>query len=126
MKLWTGIVTPRVTEAAAFYIELFGFGEVYRGDDDWIVLVQKNGYELGFMQPGRPEQAEAFRAPCSGDGVWLVLDVDDVRAEHARLRRLGVAMEVDLRQEPWGDHHFVVRDPAGIALDIVQRREPGA
>lgn len=122
MKLWTGIVTAKVTEAAAFYRDLFGFDVIYRGDDDWFVLLEKDGQELGFMLPRRPEQAPAFRAPYSGDGLWLVLDVDDVRTERERLGSAGVVIEVELRREPWGDHHFVVRDPAGIALDIVERR----
>ena len=33
---------------------------------------------------------------------------------------LGVPIEVAIRDEAWGDQHFVILDPAGIAVDVVQ------
>ena len=45
-------------------------------------------------------------------------------AEYERLRAKGVPMLFDLRQEPWGDTHFAVRDPNGIGVDVVTYRAP--
>jgi uncharacterized glyoxalase superfamily protein PhnB len=53
--------------------------------------------------------------------MWITVDVADAAAEEARLRALGVPIEHALRTEPWGDRHFVVRDPAGVPVDVVQR-----
>jgi uncharacterized glyoxalase superfamily protein PhnB len=53
--------------------------------------------------------------------VWIAIDVEDVEAEQARLRALRVPIECALREEPWGDRHFVVVDPNGIGVDVVQR-----
>lgn len=56
-----------------------------------------------------------------GPGVWVCIDVDDVDAHYERLQRLGVGIEHPLRDEPWGDRHFVVLDPNGVGVDVVQR-----
>lgn len=48
----------------------------------------------------------------------------DAAAEPPRIAALGVAIELGLRDEPWGDRHFAVRDPNGIGADIVQRLAP--
>jgi uncharacterized glyoxalase superfamily protein PhnB len=53
--------------------------------------------------------------------MWLVFDVQDVDAEYKRLQSLGVPIEVALRNEPWVDQYFVVVDPNGIGIDVVQR-----
>ena len=50
------------------------------------------------------------------------VDVEDVDAEYKRITDMGVPVEVELRNEPWGDRHFVLRDPNGIGVDIVQQR----
>jgi uncharacterized glyoxalase superfamily protein PhnB len=50
-----------------------------------------------------------------------VVDVPDVEAEYQRIRSMEVPIEAELRDEPWGDRHFVIVDPNGIGVDIVQR-----
>ncbi len=123
MKLWTGIVTGKVAASKDFYVRLFGAEVVYEGEGGWIVLLKLGESELGFMQPGLASQAPIFRPAFGGQGVWLALEVADAEAEQQRLAALGVPIEVALRDEPWGDRHFVVRDPNGIGVDIVQRLE---
>lgn len=122
MKFWSGVVTERLRESKDFYVRLFGCEVVY--ESDWFVLLRLDGTELGFMSPNLESQAPVFRPAFPGQGVWIAVEVDDVDAEHERVRALGVAVEVALRDEPWGDRHFVVVDPNGIGVDVVQRREP--
>jgi len=31
---------------------------------------------------------------------------------------------MDLRDEPWGDRHFALRDPNGVGVDIVEYHQP--
>ena len=119
--MWTGIVTGKVEASKDFYVRLFGAAVVYEGEGGWIVLLKLGESELGFMQPSLASQAPIFRPAFGGQGVWLALDVADAEAEQQRLAALGVPIEVALRDEPWGDRHFVVRDPNGIGVDIVQR-----
>ena len=124
MKLWSGVVTEKVQESKHFYVRLFDCEVVY--ETDWFVLLELGGPELGFMSPNLESQAPIFRPAFQGKGVWITVDVDDADAEHQRIQTLGVTIEVALRDEPWGDRHFVVIDPNGIAVDVVQRRQPEA
>lgn len=117
MKLWSGIVTDKIQESKDFYVRLFDCTVVF--DSDWFVLLELGGAELGFLAPHHELQAPMFHAPFEGGGVWVAVDVDDVDAEYARLRALDVPIELPIRDEPWGDRHFVLRDPNGIAVDVV-------
>ncbi len=120
MKLWTGIVTDKVQESADYYVRLFGAEVIYEGDDGWLSLLQLGGNELGFMKPNLDSQAQIFRPAYQGQGMWLVLDVPNVDEEYQRIQALGIPIEVALRDEAWGDRHFVIVDPNGIGVDIVQ------
>lgn len=121
MKIWTGVITTRVAESREFYRRVFDAQTLYQGDDDWIVLLQIGDSELAFMQPGLESQGRMFRPCFDGKGVWLTFEVADAAAEQTRLQALGVPIAQALRDEPWGDRHFVVTDPNGVALDLVQR-----
>jgi uncharacterized glyoxalase superfamily protein PhnB len=79
--------------------------------------------ELGFLRPNLDSQAPIFRSAFQGKGVWVTVDVDDAQAEYARIRSLGTPIEAAIRDEPWGDRHFVIVDPNGIAIDVVQRMQ---
>ena len=126
MKIWTGVVTEQVQASRDFYTRLFGCEVIYEGEGGWFVLLQLGESELGFMRPGLPTQAPVFRPAFGGQGLWISVDVDDVNAEYARIQALGVPIEAPLRDEPWGDRHFVVLDPNGIGVDVVQRRHVAA
>lgn len=126
MKFWSGVITDKVQTSKDFYVRLFGCEVLYEGEDGWFVLLRLGDSELGFMKPGQASQAEIFRRPFTGQGIWVAVDVDDVDREYARIQTLGVEMAVPLRDEPWGDRHFVVVDPNGIGVDVVQHGLPGA
>ncbi len=126
MKFWSGVITDKVQESKDFYVRLFGCEVLYEAEDGWFVLLRLGESELAFMKPGQASQAEIFRRPFLGQGMWVAVDVDDVDREYARIQALGVEMAVPLRDEPWGDRHFVVIDPNGIGVDVVQHGHPGA
>jgi len=121
MKFWTGVITDKVQTSKDFYVRLFGCEVLYEGAGGWFVLLGLGGSELGFMLPELESQAPVFRAAYPGQGMWVTVDVADVEHEYARIQALGVAIEVPLRDEAWGDRHFAVRDPNGIGVDVVQR-----
>jgi uncharacterized glyoxalase superfamily protein PhnB len=121
MKPWTGIVTEAVQASKHFYQRLFDAEIIYEGEDGWIVLLRLGEGELGFMKSGLASQAPIFRPAFEGRGLWIAIDVDDAAAEYRRLCALDAPIELPLRDEPWGDRHFVVRDPNGVGVDVVQR-----
>lgn len=52
------------------------------------------------------------RASAPVDGLHVAVQVEDVDAEHARLKRLGLEVG-ELRDQPWGERSFSFRDPDG-------------
>ncbi|MFN0301527.1 MAG: VOC family protein [Burkholderiales bacterium] len=124
MKLWSGIVTEKVQESRDFYVRLFGCEVIYEGEGGWFVLLRHGESELGFLRPNLDSQASIFRPAFQGKGIWVTVDVDDAQAEYARIQSLGMPIEVAIRDEPWGDRHFVIVDPNGIAVDVVERVQP--
>ena len=123
MKIWSGVITDKVQESKEFFVSHFGCEVIYEGDEGWFVLLKLGDSELGFMKPGLESQATIYRYAFQGQGVWIAIDVEDVDAEYQRIKTLGTPIEVEIRDEPWGDRHFVIVDPNGIGVDIVQHKQ---
>jgi uncharacterized glyoxalase superfamily protein PhnB len=77
------------------------------------------------MDPDHPSQPPG-RDAHDGRGLLLTLQVSDAAAEFGRLSAAGLEFALTLRDEPWGQRRFAVRDPAGIWVDIVEQIEPEA
>ncbi len=122
MRVWSGVITIKIQESKEFYVELFGFEVIY--DSDWFVLLKAGESQLGFMVPNHESQAPIFHNAFQGQGTWIAIDVEDVDAEYERMQSLGVPIEVPIRDEAWGDRHFVIVDPNGIGVDIVKYIPP--
>lgn len=124
MTFNAGIITTKIAETKAFYIDRLGFELVF--ENEFYVLLTGFGDQISFLLPRHPTQAPIFQPAFAGHGIYLTVDVEDVDAEYARIKARGVPMEVDLRDEPWGDRHFAVLDPNGVGIDFVTYSEPGA
>lgn len=129
-SLFPVIVTSKLAQARDFYVEHFDFRVVLRAD--W--YVQLHGFrgedvlpmELAFMLPDVKSQPALLHTAFSGAGVIVSFEVDDVDTVHTKLKRAGALKEIviALRNEPWGQRHFLFRDPAGTLLDVFQMIPP--
>lgn len=122
MSFYNGIVTGKLQESKEFYTKHLNFSVKF--ENEWFVLLERNGRELAFMLPGLEFQNPIFRDEFGGRGLWLTVDVDDVEAEYERVRKSGVAVAVELRREEWGETHFSIIDPNGIGVDFVKYKVP--
>jgi len=120
MKLNAGIITPLLKETRAFYIRTFQFGVIF--ENEFYVLMHTPDHQaaISFLLPKHASQQPLFQSPFQGQGVYLTIEVDDVDAEYRRIKALNVPIAIDLRDEPWGDRHFAVKDPNGIGIDVVK------
>ena len=93
---------------------------------DWFVLLATPNakQQVSFLQPDHASQQALFQPAFAGKGVYFTLEVADVEAEYERLKKAGIPILIELRQEPWGDTHFAIQDPAGVAVDIVTYQAP--
>jgi uncharacterized glyoxalase superfamily protein PhnB len=124
------IVTPRLRDACDFYVKYFGFHVVFEAD--WYVQLHapREGdgkpIELAFMKPNQKSQPSLLQPAFSGTGVIFTLEVDDTDSLYQGIRNAGCETIVELRDEPWGQRHFLIRDPAGNLLDVVKQIPPSA
>jgi catechol 2,3-dioxygenase-like lactoylglutathione lyase family enzyme len=115
-------VVPAPVEAIAFYQSL-GFAEVF--NSGWYVhLATESGVQVGFLELKHPSQPEFLHLPTSGVGSLFSLEVDDAAKAYEEARKLGLKVVLDLKSEEWGQKHFMLQDPHGLVLDIVQSIEP--
>ena len=120
------ITTSNMAASRDFFVKHLGFEAVF--ESSWYVLLSRASTEGGaaaiaFMTPDHPSRPPGPE-PFSGLGMLFTLQVDDARAEEARLRAAGVEIAYAVQHEAWGQIRFQVRDPSGLLLDIVEQAEP--
>jgi len=119
MKLNAGIVTAKLAETKQFYTRLLDFGVTFENEFYLLMHTPDRTAEISFLLPNHPSQQPIFHSPFAGQGMYLTIEVERVDEWYAKLKDKGAELEVDLRDEPWGDRHFTIQDPNGIAIDIV-------
>ncbi|MDT9591620.1 VOC family protein [Nocardioides zeae] len=109
--------------AAAFYRDALGFTTTY--DSDWYVSLRLDDFELAIVAHDHPTVPAAYRH--LPRGVLVNLEIDDVDALHAHLvDDLGHEPVLALRDEDFGQRHFIVAAPDGVLLDVIQPIAPSA
>lgn len=124
MKLNAGILTEKLAESKAFYTEKLGFGVTFENEFYLLLHTPNRQSELSFLLPYHPTQQPFFHQPFNGKGMYLTIEVEDVDSIYSKLKKQGVDINVELRDEPWGDRHFAIQDPNGIGIDIVTYSPP--
>lgn len=124
MKMNTGIITEKLAETKKFYQNVLSFGVTFENEFYLLMHTPNHEAEISFLLPNHPTQQPIFQKPFEGKGLFLTIEVENVDAMYERIKRLGVKIEVDIRNEPWGDRHFAFYDPNGIGIDIVTYASP--
>lgn len=124
MKLNAGILTQKLAETKAFYTEKLGFGVTFENEFYLLLHTPNHQAEISFLLPNHPSQQPLFHPAFQGQGVYLTIEVEDVDGLYIDLKTKGVHIEVEIRDEPWGDRHFAIKDPNGIGIDFVRYTAP--
>lgn len=109
-------------EVAQVFIERFGFEETFA--TDWYVSLRNGVHELAVLDATHETIPEGFRSACRG--VLLNVEVDDATAQFSRLRDSGLPVRLALRDEPFGQRHFIVEVPGGILVDVIEEIPPAS
>lgn len=118
--LYPVLVTDRVAESHRFYRDLLDLETAF--ESEWFVHLASPApcrTQIGLLVRGHDSLPERFASQETA-GVLITVEVDDVDALHSHAAGMGVPIELSLRDEVWGQRHFIVRDPNGIAVDLVQ------
>ena len=120
-KLYPLLITNKLNECERFYTDVLEFKTVFK--QDWYIqlLHEQSGVELAFMVPNATNQPKELHPAFPGEGIVYSFEVDDAKKEYDRLTKKDLDMIVPLTDEEWGQRHFIVRDPAGVYVDVVQQ-----
>lgn len=119
-------VTKDLRASKAFYGKWFDLQPAFESSF-FILLISSDGSRsIGFLGEEHPSSPPSNPAMNAQAGVFLTLQVEDAKAEYERLKKAGLNMHYELKDEPWGQRRFGVIDPNGMYVDVVQQIEPVA
>ena len=124
MKLNAGIITSKLAETKEFYTKTLNFGVTFENEFYLLLHTPNKEAEISFLLPDHPSQQPLFHKPFQNQGAYLTLEVDDVDSIYQEMKRQGVEIKIDMRDETWGDRHFAIQDPNGLGIDIVTYSAP--
>jgi catechol 2,3-dioxygenase-like lactoylglutathione lyase family enzyme len=113
------IMTGDVAGTTHFYIDNLGFMPAF--ESDWYVhltSVEDDTINLAILDGDH--ETIPIEARGRVGGLLLNFEVDDVDAVHARLVAAGLPILRSLRDEAFGQRHFITSDPNGVLLDIIK------
>ncbi|OCO98774.1 MULTISPECIES: VOC family protein [unclassified Ensifer] len=119
------LMTSDVAATAAFYIQHFRFEALF--SSDWYVHLQSVEDErvtlalLDYRHETIPEEA---RSPSRG--VLLNFEVEDPDRIYAQAVAAGLPILKSLRDEDFGQRHFITADPNGVLIDVIKPIPPSA
>ncbi|AVF03386.1 MULTISPECIES: VOC family protein [Devosia] len=111
-----------VAATSRFYQEHFGFEPVF--ESDWYVQLRggATGNELAVIAFDHETIPPQGRHPTAN--LILSFEVQDAAADAGRLEQAGVSIVQPLRDEVFGQRHFIAADPNGILLDVITPIDP--
>lgn len=117
------LMTDDVDRTAAFYERHFRFRPLYASP--WYVHLQSRddpGVNLAVLD-GAHETIPA-QARGRASGVLLSFEVEDPDAIYAEVQAAGLPILTPLRDEAFGQRHFITADPNGVLIDVIKPIAP--
>ena len=119
------IMTGDVGGTAGFYCAHFGFKALF--ESNWYVHLQsaeKEHVALAILDGSHETIPALARGKVSG--LLLNFEVADVDAIYAACRNAGLPILREIRDEDFGQRHFITADPNGVLIDIITPIPPAA
>ena len=118
------LVSNKLVETVNFYEDFFGFVPVIE-QDGYVLLAKEGNPDMRLAVYDVGHQCVAAKvAPTQG--VILNLPVRDVQKAYDELYMEGLDMFKGLGDDANGQRHFVVYDPNGVLINVVEPKEKKA
>ncbi len=116
------IGTKKLAESRDFYVQHFGY--VITFEADWYIslLREDDGTQLALLDYEHPSVPDGFHKPAQG--LLLNYEVEDVDLFYKHCKDNALPIHRDIRDEDWGQRHFITGDPNGVLLDIIKLIPP--
>jgi uncharacterized glyoxalase superfamily protein PhnB len=115
-----------VQGTADFYVRHFGFRALFTVD--WYVHLQsasQPSVNLAVVHAAHPTIPAPSRGSAAG-GLLLNFEVEDPDAVYEQLQAAGLPILLSLRDEDFGQRHFITQDPNGVLIDVIKPIPPTA
>ncbi|SFV28854.1 Glyoxalase/Bleomycin resistance protein/Dioxygenase superfamily protein [Devosia crocina] len=118
------IMTDAVDTTSAFWRTHFDFAPVF--ESDWYVHLQHSTHaDVNIAVLHRDHQT--IPVPGRGStaaGLLINFEVEDVDAFYSYAQSAKLPILLDLRDEAFGQRHFITNDPNGVMIDIIKPIAP--
>lgn len=117
------LMVDDVAATAAFYVRHLSFRPLFEAD--WYIHLQSSvdpAVNLAILKGDHETIPEQARGHASG--VLLNFEVEDVDTLYALAVADGLPIALSLRDEAFGQRHFVMQDPGGMLIDIIKPIPP--
>jgi uncharacterized glyoxalase superfamily protein PhnB len=112
------LMTEKVKETGEFYQKFFGFSVVFEADWYMSLKQEETGAELAILQASHETVPSSFGKSVQGLILnFEVVDVDQVYQKLIKEHRL--PLHLTLRDEAFGQRHFITSDPNGVLIDVI-------
>lgn len=119
------LMSDDVTGTSSFYKKHFRFEALF--ENDWYVhlrLTEDRRVNLGIVQWDHATVPVEGRARTQG--LLINFEVRDPDAVYERAIVEGLPIVLSLRDEDFGQRHFITRDPGGVLIDVIKPIRPSA
>ena len=127
-SIYPVIATKDVARLTAFYRDAFGLHTAF--ESDWYVhLTAGDGSgagpgNLAIIAEGHETMPEGHRGVAAPR--LMNFETDDVDALYDTLKAQGAPILLTLRDEDFGQRHFIMQDPDGNLVDVIKIIPPSA
>jgi catechol 2,3-dioxygenase-like lactoylglutathione lyase family enzyme len=119
------LMVDDVATTSAFYRAHFDFEPAFEAD--WYVHLQSKLQEnVALAILAGDHDTIPAKARGSARGLLINFEVQDVDEVYARLCTAGLPILLPLRDEPFGQRHFITEDPNGVLIDVIKPIPPSA
>lgn len=118
-SLTVSLTVDNVKTSSDFLTKYFGFTEKISENGFASLVHEASGINVVYMQTGIEVLPEFLRnVPVAGTIIAFV--TTNLEAEEERLRLAGVPISMPLHTEEWGEKLFMVTDPNGVIIELVE------
>lgn len=121
-SIYPVLMTNKIEKSSLFYKTYFGFAEVF-ASDWYISLSHPDGGELALISADH----ETIPAPnrFAAKGILINIEVENASQMYNTIQKQDEnIIVVALRDEDYGQRHFMVQDPNGVLIDIIEQIPP--
>lgn len=116
-SLFPDICSEKLQESKAFYSNLLGFKEVV--DIGWYVQLcspKDENLQVAFVEHNHDSIPKEYRE--LPKGVVVTVEVENADQVFSTAQSMKLPVVVPLKNEVWGQRHFMTLDPNGLLVDV--------